>query len=105
MMKFKNERLYFKMQNLIKTKFIIAIWLLLAVQVFSQQNFNDIQVAFREYNKAALTEKVFSHTDKDFYLAGEIIWFKLYVVNGDDNTPIDLSKVAYVEVLDKENKS
>ena len=93
------------MPNLIKKKFITPIYLLTVLQVTAQQNLNDIQVAFNDYRKNSLTEKVFTHTDKNFYLAGEIIWFKLYIVNGDDNRLIDLSKVGYVEVLDKEHKS
>jgi len=95
----------FKILNLIKKKFILVICVLTALQAFGQQNLNDIQTAFREYNKSSLIEKVFAHTDKNFYLAGEIVWFKLYVVNSDDNKPIDLSKVAYVEILDKDQKS
>jgi hypothetical protein len=95
----------FKMQNPIIKKFVLAIYLLTVLPVSGQQNLNDIQTAFREYNKSSLTEKIFTHTDKDFYLAGEIIWFKLYVVNGEDNRLMDLSKVAYVEILDKDHKS
>jgi hypothetical protein len=49
-------------------------------------------------------EKIFVHTDKDFYLAGEILWFKLYVVEAASHRPIDLSKLAYVEVLSKEQR-
>ncbi|HEX7905961.1 MAG TPA: hypothetical protein VF487_18945 [Chitinophagaceae bacterium] len=43
-------------------------------------------------------EKLYLHSDKNFYLAGEIIWFKIYQING--NT----SKVAYAEILDRNNK-
>jgi hypothetical protein len=94
----------FKMQ-LIKKKLILSICLSSVLQMFGQQNLDGIQTAFQEYSNRTLTEKLFTHTDKDFYLAGEIIWFKIYVVNGDDNKPIDLSKVAYVEVLDKDHRS
>jgi hypothetical protein len=93
------------MSNLIKKKFIIAICLLIVLQVSGQQNLNDIQAAFHEYSNTSLAEKVFTHTDKNFYVAGEVIWFKLYVVNGEDNKPLHLSKVAYVEILDKDHKS
>lgn len=93
------------MQNLIKKEFTLAIYLLLVLPVLGQQNLNDIQAAFHTYSNSSLTEKIFAHTDKNFYLAGEIVWFKLYVVNGDDNKLIDLSKVAYVEILDKDQRS
>ena len=49
-------------------------------------------------------EKIFAHTDKDFYLAGEILWLKLYVVDAGFHRPLDLSKVAYVEILSGEQR-
>ena len=33
------------------------------------------------------------------YAAGETMWFKVYAVDGTFHRPLDLSKVAYVEVL------
>ena len=56
------------------------------------------------YRQHHLQEKLFLHTDKEFYLAGEICWFKVYTVDGSSQKPIDLSKVAYLEWLDKDNK-
>lgn len=56
------------------------------------------------YHSKHLQEKVFVHTDKDFYLAGEICWFKLYDVDASLHRPLDLSKVAYLEWLDKDNR-
>jgi hypothetical protein len=81
---------------------IIIFCSITALPVTAQQNINNIETAFVDYSKYSSTEKVFTHTDKDFYLAGEIVWFKLYVVNAGDHKQIDLSKVAYVEILDKE---
>lgn len=49
-------------------------------------------------------EKIFAHTDKDLYLAGEILWLKLYVVDAAFHRPIDLSKLAYVEILSREQR-
>jgi hypothetical protein len=40
------------------------------------------------------------HTAKTVYLPGEILWFKIYCVDGNDHKPLNLSKVAYVDVLD-----
>jgi hypothetical protein len=54
--------------------------------------------------KQKVHEKLFAHTDKNFYLSGEIVWFKLYYVDGSLHKPLDLSKLAYVEVLDKDLK-
>jgi hypothetical protein len=51
------------------------------------------------YQQSHLMEKVFVHTDKSFYLPGQIIWYKVYAVDAATNRPVDLSKVAYVEVV------
>jgi len=57
-----------------------------------------------DYRVQHLQEKLYVHTDKTYYLAGEICWFKLYYVDASSHLPLDLSKVAYLEWLDKENK-
>src|SRR5688500_646714 len=59
---------------------------------------------FKQYQKLSFQEKMYVHTDKSFYLAGEIIWFKVYNVDGTFHQPSNLSKVAYLEVLDNDNK-
>jgi len=68
--------------------------------VCDAQVLNDIQSSFNNYQQNALQEKVFVHTDKEAYLTGEIIWFKIYVVDGTLNKPLNLSKIAYVDILD-----
>lgn len=70
----------------------------------SQDKLNTITLPFYNYNQQILGEKIFVHTDKSFYVAGEIIWFKLYDVDGMLYKPLDLSKLAYVEILDASNK-
>ncbi|HET8829916.1 MAG TPA: hypothetical protein VFM79_11275 [Pelobium sp.] len=47
-------------------------------------------------------EKLYVHTDQDFYLAGEIVWFKVYISDAATHQPTDLSSVAYLEILDAE---
>jgi hypothetical protein len=59
---------------------------------------------FAEYQRQALTEKVFVHTDKETYLTGETIWLSIYDVDGMSHNLLDLSKVAYVEILDQDNR-
>jgi len=60
-----------------------------------------------QFDKAQLHgwyEKIFVHTDKSFYLTGEVIWFKLYQTDGYLNKPVNLSKLSYVEILSKDHK-
>lgn len=61
----------------------------------------ELQNVAKTYNQNNLQEKIFVHTDRSFYLDGDIIWFKVYLVNAATNQPLSLDKVAYVEILDK----
>jgi len=45
-------------------------------------------------------EKVYLHTDKPYYAAGDTIWFKAYVVTGSRNKPSTLSGAVYVDLID-----
>src|SRR5689334_24078119 len=70
---------------------------------FSQSVTEELEKKMAGFSQNNPREKIYVHTDKTFYVPGEIIWFKVYVVDGHTHAPIDLSKVAYVEVLDKNN--
>lgn len=63
-----------------------------------------IQKHFNQYQQDNLHEKLFVHTDRNSYISGEILWFKTYCVNAANNQLLDLSKVAYAEVLDRNNQ-
>ncbi|MEZ0487824.1 hypothetical protein [Fibrella aquatica] len=60
--------------------------------------------SFDQYRRQSLQEKLFVHTDQSVYLTGELIWFKIYYVDGTFHQPLDLSKVTYLELLDKDGK-
>ena len=45
-------------------------------------------------------EKVYLHTDKPYYSAGEEIWFKAYLVNASTHKPNTKSQFIYVELID-----
>lgn len=57
-----------------------------------------------DYLQNNFQEKLYVHTDKNTYLAGEIIWFKIYNTEAYTNRPVNISKVAYIELLDNQNK-
>ena len=64
------------------------------------QVIQEVQNSFNLYKQSALQEKIFVHTDKSLYLPGEVLWFKIYCVDGNDHKPLNLSKVVYVDILD-----
>jgi hypothetical protein len=75
----------------------------LTLNTYSQSDFTAIRLQFDKYSQNSLQEKIYAHTDKATYLAGELLWFKLYNVDADFHELIDVSKVAYAEVLNKDH--
>lgn len=72
---------------------------------FSQQAITDsITKKLNEHRLHHLQEKLYLHTSKSFYVTGEIIWFKVYTVDGYLHQALSLSKVAYVEVISEDGK-
>ena len=65
---------------------------------------DSIQKQFDAYSKNILQEKIYLHSDKEVYLAGEVFWFKLYDVDALFLKPAAISQVGYAEVLDSKNK-
>lgn len=61
--------------------------------------------ALTRFSAQSIREKLYVHTDKDYYMPGEIIWFKIYCADAFLHKPLSLSKVAYVEILDSANKA
>lgn len=45
-------------------------------------------------------ERTYLHTDKDIYLSGDTIWFKVYLLDGITLEKSPKSSVVYVELLD-----
>lgn len=93
----------------VKYKLLRTLGMLLLLACFSDafsQSFNQDSITerFAEYSEHNLQEKIYAHTDRELYLAGEILWFKLYNVNTASNKSIEFSKVAYVEIIDKNQK-
>ena len=72
--------------------------------LFSQDFPDRLVSGLEAYKNQVLQEKVFVHTDRSFYLTGEYLWFNAYNVEGSSHENLNLSKVAYVEVIDKEQK-
>jgi hypothetical protein len=83
---------------------IYACFQLSGIAVRCQDNAGDVYTLLKQYHQNSTKEKLFVHTDKNFYVAGEILWFKIYAVDATTHRPLKLSKVAYVEILDSLNK-
>ncbi|MBD0332639.1 MAG: hypothetical protein ICV66_08285 [Chitinophagaceae bacterium] len=91
--------------NRLNKPVLFLIFFFIPLFCFAQDNFEaNLAKQFTNYHQQVLQEKLYVHTDRTFYLAGEIIWFKLYLVDAVLHKPLGLSKVAYVEVISTDNK-
>ena len=90
--------------TLIKRILFSCACLLLCTAVFSQQGADSLQQKFVQYQLNSYCEKVFVHTNKTLYLAGEIAWFKVYGVDGYLHRPSGISSIAAVEIIDKDQR-
>lgn len=53
------------------------------------------------FNRFLPQEKVYLHFDNTAYFMGEKMWFKAYVLRSDNHHATDVSRVLYVELLDR----
>jgi hypothetical protein len=91
----------------LRTFIYLSIVMALPLSVLAQEDpmVTSIQQRFNLYTSSAIQEKIYVHLDRPFYLVGETIWFKAYNLSGSTHKFLDLSKIAYLEVLDLENNA
>ncbi|MBR5086737.1 MAG: hypothetical protein IKX31_07000 [Muribaculaceae bacterium] len=49
-------------------------------------------------------EKIHMMTDKPYYITGDTIWMRVFVVNAVNHQPVDASKFVYVELISPMNE-
>jgi len=97
------------MKHLLNYKVFLGVLVFLLLQI-RQENLaqsdtlKSITNSLKIYNENHFQEKIFVHIDRGVYMTGETLWFKLYLVNAKNLKPADLSKVAYVEILDEKHR-
>jgi hypothetical protein len=69
------------------------------------QVLESIQQAFTLHNQTVRKEKFYVQTDKEFYLTGELLWFKVYEQRDTLAAGGMFSRVVYVDVLDQNNNA
>lgn len=85
-----------------KKKCILLLVLLFPLLTLAQENF--ILTKFSNFKSTVIQEKLLISTDRPHYVAQEIIWFKIYIVDASFHKSLDISKVTYVELLDENNQ-
>ena len=91
-------------KNIYKCILLLPLCLCVSTNVGAQKTGIDTLLKrFDSHRKNSLQEKLYVHIDRSYYLTGEILWFKIYDVDGTFHKPLDISKVAYLEILSPEN--
>jgi len=93
------------MQKQIIYLFIVCL-LFASSKIYAQDIQNvELQNKLTSYTSKHLSEKVYVQTDKSTYFNNEICWFKIYSLDGFFNTPLGISSICYIEILDDQNQA
>lgn len=78
---------------------IAALW---AISAAAQEPLTADSIASRILNRytEAPQEKIYVHTDRSHYAAGDTVWFRAYIADAATNRLSYLSKFVYIELLD-----
>lgn len=82
---------------------ILLITLVYAATAFAQNNEETDSVTLRFLKQLNLfpQEKIYVHTDKPTYIAGDTIWLRAHLVDAATHIPSPVSRYVYVELADK----
>ena len=86
-------------------KFYLSLLLtLLYVVCIKAQDFAQLKqnLDWQVYNYPQ--EKIHVMTDKPYYITGDTVWLRAFVVNAVNHQPVDASKFVYVELLSPMNE-
>lgn len=80
---------------------VFSIFLLnMSLSTISDERLVKLITVFNKYQSSHPQEKLYIHSDKSVYGAGETIWFKTYLVDAYQHSlDSSLSKVIYVELI------
>ena len=85
----------------LKAILIIVLCLCIKANTWAQfLPFDSIFIRTARQDTLCLLEKVYLHTDKNNYVAGEKIWMRAHVVNGTSHAPMKHSRYVYATLQD-----
>lgn len=72
-----------------------------SVLAYGQTSLSDsVTMLFSHQLKMFPQEKIYLHTDKSYYVAGEKIWFRAHLADAAVHVPAAVSRYVYVELID-----
>lgn len=86
-----------------KKKYLIYILISLLITIINTNAANaqekSIEERFADYSQLLSQEKVYLHTDREVYCAGDTVWFKGYLKNSSELSEFPESNYIYVELI------
>jgi hypothetical protein len=94
------------MKNLIWTGALILLILFTTALSLQPENLSErIGNTLKKYTEQFPQEKIYIHTDRSYYLAGETIWMKAYLAAGTVHQASTISNTVYIELLNDKNET
>jgi hypothetical protein len=97
----------FCMAKKIQQAILPLIYFLFTQSAYSQsvQDMQEyLKKQFLRYTGAVPREELFVHSDREEYIAGEELWFNLYLIDRQSLKPSSNSRIAYFELLNDKNR-
>ena len=82
---------------------VAMIWMMPFLAVAQTSPLSGVEQRLSEYANQQFQEKIYVHVDRPLYVVGETMWFKISCVAADTQRALDVSKIAYLELLDKDS--
>ena len=89
------------MKRLVLGVIFCSVFTLLQAQSVAERRHIPDSLASLFYSQLNIfpQEKIYVHTDKPYYISGEKIWFRAYLVDAITHVPASASRYVYVELI------